>query len=319
MNIVFMGTPDFARRPLEYLHEQSAHDVVGVVTGPDKGSGRGRTVKPTPVKRAAEAFGLPVLTPESLKDASLTEELRAFDADIFVVVAFRILPERIFAIPPHGTINLHGSLLPKYRGAAPIQWALINGETDTGLTTFQLKKKVDTGDMLLQETIAIEPDDTYDDLAERMSHRAGPLLARTLDLIAAGTAVVRAQNNALASPAPKINPEDGLIDWHVSSRQAVNFIRGLSSIPGAFTTFHGRKLKILRARQADDATSDQSRPGAILDDPKRLMVACREGAIEIMEVVPEGKSRMSGEAFRRGYRPDTGDVLGEKITGNDLT
>jgi len=319
MNIVFMGTPDFARRPLEYLHERSAHDVVGVVTGPDKGSGRGRKVKPTPVKQSATAFGLPVLTPVSLKDDALREKLRTFDADIFVVVAFRILPERIFTIPPHGTINLHGSLLPKYRGAAPIQWALINGEAETGLTTFQLKRKVDTGDILLQEEIAVDPQDTYDDLARRMSETAGPLLAKTLDLIASGRAVALEQDSALSSPAPKIGPEDCRIDWDVSYRQVINLIRGLSSIPGAFTTFHGKKLKILQAQPVEDEKYDSTTPGAVLADPARLLIACRDGAIEVLELVPEGKARMSGEAFRRGYRPTTGDVLGEKFTGNDLT
>ncbi|UCD16705.1 MAG: methionyl-tRNA formyltransferase, partial [Candidatus Zixiibacteriota bacterium] len=236
--------------------------------------------------------------------------------DIFVVVAFRILPERIFAIPPYGSINLHGSLLPKYRGAAPIQWALINGEQETGLTTFSLKKKIDAGDIIYQEKIAIDPEETYDDLAERMSGAAGRVIEKTLDLIESGDIAPVAQDDSLAMPAPKINPADCRIDWSRDHLALVNFIRGLSSIPGAFTTFRGKKLKILRARRLMPAPDCDLEPGSILPDSRRLLIAGRGGAIEVLELIPEGKKKMTGDAFLRGYRPKESEILGDEPKGD---
>jgi len=311
MKIVFMGTPEFARRPLEYLHTQSGLEIVAVVTGPDKPSGRGRKLKPTPVKKAALGLGLSVLTPNELKDNSLVERLKSFNADIFVIVAFRILPEMIFSIPPKGSINLHGSLLPKYRGAAPIQWAIINGETETGLTTFFLKKKVDTGNIIYRERIEIKPDETYDDLAERMSEMAGPVIEKTLDIIEKENFVPELQDDILATPAPKFTADDCIIDWNESAETIINRIRGLSSVPGAFTNFRNKKLKILRAKKSDESVSEGYSPGEIIPDKRSLFISSIDGVVEIIQVVPEGKSAISGDQFIRGYQPQPKEKAGE--------
>ncbi len=307
MKMVFMGTPDFARRPLEYLHRNSRHKILAVVTGPDKQAGRGRKIAATPVKEAAETLGLPVLTPESLKDDSFAARLAEFHADIFVVVAFRILPPRIFEMPRHGSINLHGSLLPRYRGAAPVQWALINGDTETGLTTFFLKKQVDTGSIIYQEKIAIEPEEIFDELYERMSLLAGPVIEKTLDRVESGDCRPIEQDNVLATAAPKIMPDDGLIDWNTDSRRIVNLIRGLSTIPGAFTFFRGRKVKVFRASSCPGSLSPSHQPGQIIPDKRRLLVTAADGIVEIRELLVEGKSKMTGEAFLRGYKPSSED------------
>lgn len=309
MKMVFMGTPDFARRPLEYLHRNSRHKILAVVTGPDKQAGRGRKIAATPVKEAAVALGLPVLTPESLKDDSFAADLAKFEADIFVVVAFRILPPKIFEMPRHGSINLHGSLLPKYRGAAPIQRALINGDTETGLTTFLLKKQVDTGKVIYQEKIAIEPDEIFDELYARMSQRAGPVIDKTLDLVESGNFSPTRQDDALATAAPKITPDEGLIDWNTDTPRIINLIRGLSTVPGAFTFFRGRKVKIYRAAGLNDLGVSPRKPGQIIPDKRRLMVSSRDGVLEIRELLVEGKSKMTGEAFLRGYQPSSEDAF----------
>jgi len=313
MNVVFMGTPEFARCPLEYLHRKTRHRIMAVVTGPDKKSGRGRKLVPTPVKTAAADLELPVFTPESLKDDKFLARIRRVDADIYVVVAFRILPPALYTIPPEGAINLHASLLPRYRGAAPINWALINGEKETGLTTFFLKKKVDTGNIIYQEKIGIDPDDTADDLAGRMAERAGPVIARTLDMIAEGYVTQISQDDRLATPAPKISPFDCLIDWGFPTENIVNFVRGMSSSPGAFTFYRGRQLKILRARRTGISPSADYRPGQVIGDKKRLLVATADGAAEIAEVLPEGKKKMTGSQFVQGYRPADGEQLGQPL------
>jgi methionyl-tRNA formyltransferase len=313
MKIVFMGTPEFARRPLEYLHRKTPHNIAAVVTGPDKPSGRGRKLKPTAVNSAATNLGLTVYTPESLKDNVFIEHLRNVGADIFVIVAFRILPEKLFTMPPYGSINLHGSLLPKYRGAAPINWALINGESETGLTTFFLKKKVDTGDIIYQEKIAVGPEETYDELALKMAERAGPVIEKTLDLIETGEVSTIVQDDLRATPAPKIQPFDCLIDWSFPSRNVINLIRGLSSIPGAFTYYRGKKLKIFRITSIDTTRDKKYEPGQIIKDKHRLIVATADGAVEILELLPEGKSRMTGMEFVRGYQPGDGERVGARL------
>jgi methionyl-tRNA formyltransferase len=316
MRIVFMGTPVFARRPLEYLQNNSRHEITAVVTGPDKPAGRGLKLIPTAVKSAAAELGLPVYTPEKLKDESFIRKMKEIEADLFVVVAFRILPGELFIIPRYGSINLHGSLLPKYRGAAPINWAIINGETETGLTAFFLKKKVDTGDIIYQEKVEIGPEETFDELYLRMSDMAGPVIEKTLDLIETGNVQPIAQDESLASPAPKITPFGCMIDWGFPSRNVVNFVRGLSSVPGAYTYFRKKKMKILRARMADSFSAEKPRPGQIIKDKHKLLVASADGIIEILELLPEGKSKMSGSHFLRGYRPQGDDILGERSKGN---
>ncbi len=306
-----MGTPAFARRPLEYLVKNTRHEVLAVVTGPDKQAGRGRKLKPTAVKSAAIDFNLPIFTPDSLKDENFMNQMKRIDADVFVVVAFRILPENLFTLPKFGSINLHGSLLPKYRGAAPINWALINGETETGLTTFFLKKKVDTGNIIYQEKTNIDPAETFDDLYLRLSEMAGPVIEKTLDLIESGTVKETMQDNSLVTPAPKIKPEDCLINWKLPATKCVNFIRGMSSIPGAFTYFRAKKLKILQAKGLGENESTDYRPGQIIGDKKRLVVATSDGYIEILQLLPEGKSKITGGEFIRGYQPGDGEFLGE--------
>ncbi|MEW6015604.1 MAG: methionyl-tRNA formyltransferase [Candidatus Zixiibacteriota bacterium] len=314
MKVVFMGTPEFARRPLEYLYKNTHHDILAVVTGPDKPSGRGQKLSPTAVKEAALQLDIPVFSPESLKDSGFHDQIRKIGADIFVVVAFRILPESLYAIPPHGSINLHGSLLPKYRGAAPINWAIINGETETGLTTFFLQKKVDTGDIIFQEKVTIGSGETFDELYERMSHLAGPVLEKSLNLIEREEVIPLPQDSRLASPAPKLSPEDCLIDWGFPAVHVINFVRGLSSVPGAYTYHRDKKLKILRAGIAGPRDVNDLRPGRIREDKNRLLVEVADGLVELLEVIPEGKKLMSGAEFVRGYHPTRQDILGAKNT-----
>lgn len=299
--------------PLVHL-VQSRHTVLAVVTGQDKAVGRGRKLTSTPVKAEAERQGLPVFTPRTLKSRQLREELAALQADLFVVVAFRILPETLFAVPKIGSINVHGSLLPKYRGAAPINWALINGEVETGLSVFFLKQTVDTGDVIAQQRLAIDPEDTFDSLYMRMAEATGPFLVETLDRLEAGSLRPVPQEESEASLAPKLTPEDGLIDFGFPARLVVNFVRGLSSKPGAYTWFRGRKVKILGAKQADEPVGDDIRPGSILPHKKRLLIACAKSAVELTCLVPEGKKEMDGVSFINGMHPEVGELFGEPTT-----
>ncbi len=305
-----MGTPEFARLPLAHLCE-SRHSVLAVVTGPDKVAGRGHKLIQTPVKQEAESRGIPVLTPASLKEPGLTDALRQYDADLFVVIAFRILPIKLFTIPRLGSINIHGSLLPKYRGAAPINWALINGETETGLSSFFLKREVDTGNVIGQVKTSIAEDDTYDSLAEKMSAMAGPFLLETLDAIEAGKTDGIPQKDAEATAAPKLTPFNSMIDWGFPSVNIRNFVRGLCSKPTAYSYFRGKRIKILACERADDMAQPGLRPGTVLQDKRRLIVACGPGAVEITRIVPEGKAEMSGAAFVNGFKPLTTELFGE--------
>ncbi|MCX6826961.1 MAG: methionyl-tRNA formyltransferase, partial [candidate division Zixibacteria bacterium] len=204
---------------------------------------------------------------------------------------------------------LHGSLLPKYRGAAPINWALINGETETGLTIFFLDKKVDTGKIIFRQKISIPPEETFDELHRRMSELAGPVIEKSLDLIESGKAVAEIQDNALATPAPKFSPGACQIDWGFPADNVVNFIRGLSSTPGAFSGFHGKKIKLLRATQCNISILETYEPGQIIMEKNRLIVAVAGGFVEILEILPEGKSKMTGSEFVRGYRPDNREMM----------
>lgn len=310
-----MGTPEFARRPLEYLCGNTGHDILAVVTAPDKPAGRGLKLISTPVKASAIKLGLPIMAPDSLKSPEFLKKIKGYEADIYVVVAFRILPEVLYTIPSRGSINLHGSLLPKYRGAAPINWVLINGETETGITTFFLKNKVDTGDIIYQEKISIGQDEIFDELYQRMSERAGPVIKKTLDMIESGGIPSRPQNNSEATPAPKLTPEACLIDWGFPAPNVVNFIRGLSSIPGAYTIFRSKKIKVFRAQQYDSGQTGGYEPGQVIKEKDKLLIAVANGAVEITELLPEGKSRMSGDAFVRGYRPDDREMFCARLKG----
>jgi methionyl-tRNA formyltransferase len=316
MNIVYMGTPAFAVSPLVHL-DQSHHHIQAVVTGQDKPAGRGRKLMPTPVKMEAERRNIPVLTPRTLKSRKLRESLAELHPDLFVVVAFRILPEELFTVPSMGSINVHGSLLPKYRGAAPINWALINGETETGLSSFFLKPDVDTGDVIYQQKIEIHDSDTFDSLYLRMSQMAGPFLLKTLELLEQGKATPVPQDDSRASRAPKLTSEDALIDWGFPARQVTNFVRGLSSKPGAYTLFRGRKVKILGCEPTDREISPDTRPGSILPVKKDLQVACAGSAVRITRIVPEGKKEMDGLSFINGFQPQPGEIFGQqRLEGN---
>ncbi|MEE9553215.1 MAG: methionyl-tRNA formyltransferase [candidate division Zixibacteria bacterium] len=305
MRLIFFGTPDFALRCLRKILS-SKHEVAAVVTAPDRPRGRGRKLAQPDVKKLALEHGLEVLQPDRLKDPAFLERLDSLNASFYCVVAFRILPEEVFSRPPDGCVNLHASLLPQYRGAAPINWALINGESETGLTTFFIGKKVDTGDVLLQGKIAIGPDEIYGDLYGRMAEAGGDLLIKTMDLIESNNYSVVGQDHTKASPAPKIHPELGLIDWDKSASEIHNLARGLSPKPGAFSFLNGKRVTLIRTSRTETPANE---PGMVTRaDPKTgITVSCREGEIEILEIKPESGKALSGADFVKGYRLKLGD------------
>lgn len=311
LKVIFMGTPEFAVASLQRLLENQI-SVVGVVTGPDKPSGRGLHVQPTPIKKLAVQAGLPVLQPGKLRDPQFIQSLRAWQADLFVVVAFRILPPEVFTIPPFGTINLHAALLPKYRGAAPIQWAIINGEHETGLTTFFIDEKVDTGEMILQRKIAIGEFETAGELHDRMAALGADLLVETLARIASGN-VQRQRQIGESSLAPKITKEMAAIDWKKSSREIFNLVRGMNPIPAAFTYWQGHNLKIFRAHIRDESNISQETGTVVRVNVREgeLIIQTGRGHLSIEELQIEGKRRMSIAEFLRGHPV----ALHEKLSG----
>lgn len=310
MRLIFMGNPYFAVPALEKLLS-SNHEVAAVVTSPDKPQGRGKKLCSPAVADFARSRNLNLIQQDNLSDPHFLNTIKALAVAVLIVVAFRILPESLFSIPTHGAVNLHASLLPRYRGAAPIQWALINGETKTGLTTFIIQKRVDTGGILLQEEVAIDPDDTADDLSERMSQVGAELLVKTLDLLESGDYTPLPQDKSLATRAPKILPTDGLIDWTKPAGQIVNLIRGLSSKPGAYTIFEGKKLKIYRAQLCSEAHT-AVQPGRIIraDNNCGLLIQTGKGAVEVREVQLEGKKRLPCCDYLRGCPMKAGQRLG---------
>ena len=305
--IVFMGTPDFAVASLERIVE-AGFNITAVVTAPDKPAGRGMQLTESAVKRYAVSKGLKVLQPVKLKSDEFINELRSLKADIQVVVAFRILPEVVWSMPPMGTINLHGSLLPQYRGAAPINWALINGETVTGVTTFKLKHEIDTGNILLQEKINIGEDETAGELHDRMKEVGGNLIVKTLKGLFDGNLEEVSQENTqsateptLLKYAPKLFTDNYKIDWHKNVDEIYNLIRGLSPYPGAFTILKDKTLKIYKADKV--YTSPSVAFGEYETDGKSyLKFSCEGGYISLKELQLEGKKRMSVEQFLRGWR-----------------
>jgi methionyl-tRNA formyltransferase len=309
MKIVYMGTPEFARRPLAALCD-SEHQVVAVVTGRARRTGRGNELQPTAVYREAARRSLTAYTPASLQDRELHDRIRALEADLIVVVAFRVLPEELYTIPRYGSINIHASLLPRYRGAAPVNWALINGERETGLTSFFLRKQVDTGDIILQEKTAIAESDNFDSLYARLSELAGPFLLKSIALIEKGTVAASRQDDSQATPAPKIHSFDAMIDWGLPAEKVTNFVRGLSTRPGAYSFFREKKVKILACRVSDRA-GNTTRPGTVIEDKKRLLVQCADATVEILTLLPEGKKVMDGLSFRNGFRPAAGELFGQ--------
>ncbi len=295
MKIVFFGTPDFAVPSLKKLIE-SSHEVAAVVTAPDKERGRGRKVSFTPVKEFAIENALPVLQPENLKNGNFIAELKKINADVFVVVAFRILPSAVYTLPKYA-FNLHGSLLPKYRGAAPIQWALINGEKETGVTTFLLEKTVDTGNIILQKKIEISPDDDFGTLHDKLSLLGADAVLETVEILNDGNFEPLPQDDTAATKAPKITKDLARINWHDDAEKIVNLVRGLSPFPAAFFESEGKIYKVYKARVADVELS----PGEVGRTKKELFVGAGKGAVEILEIRPEGRKRMTAEEFLRGY------------------
>ncbi len=313
MRLLFFGTPDFASQCLRKILS-SKHSVVAVVTAPDRPVGRGRRLTQTAVKTLAHSQGLEVLQPERLKDSSFLERLEAFGADIFCVVAFRILPEEVFSMPSRGCVNLHASLLPKYRGAAPINWALINGESQTGLTTFFIRRKVDTGEIILQEKLEIGPDETFGSLHDRMADKGGELLIRTLDMIESGKVTIMEQDDSQASSAPKIYPEMGRVDWTKSAHEIHNLVRGLSPRPAAFSYLDQKRITLLLTELAMDDPIGQ-KPGSVIiaDSRNGIVVSCGKGSLKLLQLKPESGKAMAGAEFVRGYRLKAGACFGGRI------
>ncbi len=306
MKIVFMGTPEFAVPSLQILLK-SEHNVVGVVTVPDKPAGRGRKLRPSAVKQFALEAGLPILQPEKLKDTDFLDALSSWNADLFVVVAFRILPEAVFLMPPQGTFNLHASLLPKYRGAAPINWALINGEKESGLTTFFLDKSVDTGEILLQRSMPLTENMTAGDLHDRLAEMGASLVLETVAGIADGSLKPQKQIGDVTL-APKLTKDLERIDWQKSAQSIHNLVRGLSPYPGSSTLFRGKQIKVLgTVLGGSNITSGE--PGDIVAIGKNgpIDVQTGDGVISIVEVKPEGKKAMSAGDFHRGARLESGE------------
>jgi len=314
-----MGTPDFAVASLDALIK-AGFTIVGVITAPDKPAGRGMKMKESAVKKYAVKHGLKILQPEKLKNDEFLSELRSLDADLQAVVAFRMLPEQVWNMPPKGTINVHASLLPQYRGAAPINWAIINGEKETGVTTFKLQHEIDTGNILLQEKIEIGENETAGELHDRMKEIGAALLVRTVEGLVNGTLqevpqlTIENDNQSLTTPdsplathqsplkhAPKITTQTCQIDWQKSADDIHNLIRGLSPYPAAFTELGDKTLKIFKGEK--EHAPPTSRPGKWETDRKSyLKFACKDGYIHVKELQLEGKKRMTVEDFLRGYR-----------------
>ena len=312
LRVVFMGTPSFAIPSLEALIK-AGHEVVAVVTQPDKPRGRGMEKGASPVKAAALKHKIPVLEPVRLKDAEFIERLKALRSDLIVVVAYgKILPEEVLKIPPAGCINVHASLLPKYRGAGPINRAIIDGEKETGVSIMLLDKGMDTGPVFAKERILIEDTDTAGSLSEKLSTLGVGLLVRTIGPIAEGDIQPERQDERLASYAPLLKKEDGHIDWKKTSREIKDLVRGLSPWPGTYTHWHATLLKIHSGRVGGEGIEGGGGggPGTVIKaEDDAIAVRCGEGVFEIIEVQPENKKRMTAAEFMRGYRVKAGDTF----------
>lgn len=302
-----MGTPEFAVATLEGLLAWPGGQVVAVVTAPDRPAGRGRQVQASAVKVAAEAHGLPVLQPPNLKSPAFQDELRAYGADLQVVVAFRMLPEAVWAMPRLGSINIHASLLPQYRGAAPINWALMHGDTETGVTSFFLQHEIDTGNLIFQDRVPIAPDDDFGSLYDKLKLAGAALARRSVEAIAAGTAPSIPQTpQANLRPAPKLTTETGRLDFHRPAAELVHWVRGLSPAPTAFARLpDGRLLKVFRAQAlaADAATGPLAAPGTWVSDGRHyLRVAAADAWLDLLDVQLEGKKRLPVKELLLGFK-----------------
>lgn len=309
-----MGTPDFAVPSLQALLDKG-ENVVCVVTQPDRPKGRGRKIMEPPVKKLALQASIPVLQPESVKESAFHSELRTYEPDIIALTAYgKILPESIINLPPLGTINVHGSLLPKYRGAAPIQWALINGETETGITIMQMDKGMDTGDILLQKKLPIGPEDTAGSLSVQMAQLGGQALVEALGLLRSDRLKPTRQDDSLASFAPLLKKEDGLVDWSRSALQISCQVRGLDPWPTTYTTLSGKRLRLFSPEVVDQGLCRDipAEPGRVCAaDRQGLLVATGNGCLLIKELQAEGSKRMTVDAFLSGRSLEPGTLLGQ--------
>jgi methionyl-tRNA formyltransferase len=303
LRIIFMGTPEFAVPSLQILIENK-YNVVAVITAPDKPQGRGQKITYSPVKECALQHGIPVLQPTNLKSAEFLSELKSYEANLQVVVAFRMLPEVVWAMPPLGTFNLHASLLPQYRGAAPINWAIINGEEETGITTFFLKHEIDTGSIIFQEREKISVDDTVGTLYERLMQKGAGLVLKTVKAIEGGDYPSMPQPDSVeVKHAPKIFKETCQINWNQSTQQIINFVRGLNPYPTAWTILNGKTFKIYSVKPAIAEPNELKRTGEYVTDNKtHLVIKTADGWVSIQELQPEGKKRMLIEDFFRGNK-----------------
>jgi len=301
-----MGTPDFAVPSLEKLH-QSQHTIEAVVTVPDKPQGRGRQLRPSAVKTAALELGFKLLQPENLQAEEFIAELKTMDPDVIVVVAFQILPEAVFTIPKYGSFNLHASLLPKYRGAAPIHWVLLNGDTESGVTTFFLKSKVDTGNIIAQRKIPVLPTDNLHSLYNKLRILGADLVVETVDLIAGSGVQEIVQDNAVATPAPKVTSATQRLDFTETCQQCHNRVRAFAPKPGAFTFHNGSRLKIL----ATEISRSEGQAGKVIAiSASSFTIACGSGALLVKQVQAEGKKPMDVAAYLLGHPVRLGEYFG---------
>lgn len=307
LRIAFAGTGDFAVPVLCALAE--ARRVLLVITQPDRPAGRGLSPKPPPVKTAAEVLGLPVIQPPSINAPEILNQLRSLDLDVLAVAAYgQLLKREVLTLPRLGCVNVHASLLPNYRGAAPVAWTILNGDRKTGVTIFLLDEGMDTGPILLQEELEIGPDETRGELEARLAELGGRLLVEAIQGYAQGVLCPKPQPKE-GTLAPRLRKEDGRIDWTWPAERVHNWVRGMNPWPSAFTVFRGRLLKLHRTKVLGGAP--EGLPGALIVEDRQLYVVCGEGAVELLEVQPEGKRRMSGLDFLNGYRPRPGERLGQ--------
>lgn len=311
IRIVYMGTPDFAVEPLEAIIK-AGYEVTAVVTQPDKQKGRGKEVKMTPVKECALRHGIPVFQPVKIKEPEAVAELEKYQADLFVVAAFgQLLSEEILNMPEYGCINIHASLLPAYRGAAPIQWAVLNGEKESGVTIMQMDKGLDTGDMLLKRSVELSPTETGDSLHDKLMHLGAELIVEALSKLEKGELVPEKQKDELSSYAKKLTKAMGQIDWSKDAVSLERWIRGLNSWPSAYTFFGGKTLKIWEAQVAEENGAQKAEPGQVVSVSREgFTVACGQGALQILSLQLEGKKQVLTREFLLGYQVEPGMILG---------